>query len=423
MPSSGTPNKGRSVGPLSQGRMAEWKWFLFMWTFVGLLALFMMDPVDSEASYADAANRRTSSKPARAAVEEKATQAQRSSGKSAAPQQLSKAAGGGQTSEDDDDDDDDDGEEAQRSSGKSAAPQQLSKAADGGQTSEDDDDDDDDDGEEDDDDDSDDKGEMAGSRASVVQLPQDSQDAVQWNRLPASSQQDVQGNRQPSIQAGGRPQVGAVLAVHPPRFYYAARFLERWSRCPSAMAAMSVHVVFTEEQDLRLFRDAQKKLSPHVPADAWTAVICSLPRKVRMSNNQKQAAWKKWYGIAHLLDLGDNAPVYGLMLDSELELYDRDACQPGGEWSRLFSRLQAMEASKTFPAARVGKDLVKYNFRGREMDGFVYDQHLIKENADFALQNVPGRLPGCQTEGCKEVRRQIEKCLFSWWRRDRPDRS
>jgi len=217
----------------------------------------------------------------------------------------------------------------------------------------------------------------------------------------------------------GRPMVGLSIAVHPPKFYAASMFLEQFSSCPGAARALSVYLVFTDKQDLRLFNEALACLSPNVPADAWEAVVAVEPEdgwKAPVgSRNQIIAAYKKWHGVAHLMDLGSESPMYGVMADSELLVFDGspEGCSLDGPWSRLLGRIREQDASKAFPAARVSNTLTTYSFGGGlTRSGQDYDRFLITENAQY----VGGHsLKGCTSPGCKEVQRQIDRCLFSWW--------
>ena len=87
-------------------------------------------------------------------------------------------------------------------------------------------------------------------------------------------------------------------------------------------------------------------------------VSVELQRDSTLTGSQFISAWKKWFGIAHLLDLGVDAPVYGLMLDAEILLYDVTDCGPRSAWSMLFDRIRAAEGSKKIKAARVSDSLL-----------------------------------------------------------------
>jgi len=216
--------------------------------------------------------------------------------------------------------------------------------------------------------------------------------------------------------------VGASIAVHPPKFYAVAKFLEQFASCPGATASLRVFLVFSSRGDLRLFREALACLVPGVPSNLWEPVVALTPRggwRLQGTGHQITAAYKKWHGIAHMLDLGrEEALEYGLMLDAELLLYDGhgedkrgDDCRFGGPWSRLLSRIREADASKSFPAARVSSTLTVYDFGPYKQSGKTYDQSLIRDNIYFLSPEVMS----CKTPGCREVQRQLEDCLFSWW--------
>merc|ERR1712151_1373086 len=107
--------------------------------------------------------------------------------------------------------------------------------------------------------------------------------------------------------------------------------------------------------DLELFQDGLECFSPDVPAEAWTPVVAKSPKQGwgrYIHRDQAIAAYKKWHGITYMMDL-ENGPKYGLMLDSELLLYDeqggedpggKEFCEPNGWWSRFFARIQAKDA-------------------------------------------------------------------------------
>lgn len=223
--------------------------------------------------------------------------------------------------------------------------------------------------------------------------------------------------------------IGASIAVHPPKFYAAARLLNEWASCPEAYKALAIFLVFTQKEDLELFRQAQECMNPGMPHELWTGVVAKTPKKGWSSNGQVIAAYKKWSGLTFMMDLGEDAPEYGLMMDSELVLYtyhsskptskgvegaevDTSACEGGGAWSNLLERIRDMEASKAFPAARVSNTLTTYNFGSFKQTGKKYDRSLIASNAFL----VGGKdFEQCDRPGCQAVRQQIEDCLFSWW--------
>jgi len=218
--------------------------------------------------------------------------------------------------------------------------------------------------------------------------------------------------------------VAASIAAHPPKFNFVGRFLEQYAACPAARGAMSVHVVFSDEQDLELFRRGLRRFHPTVGEGLFTAVLANVSRGLLQAlgmnadgdHKQILAAWKKWYGMAHLLDLGPEAPVYGLMLDAELLLYNAADCGEGSAWRRLFERLARLEASRSFPAAQVSTTLATYPLGGGNFEnGCTYDRGIIKRNADWVTPGGLECLYTCQETGCRRVRQQIERCLWSWW--------
>jgi hypothetical protein len=153
-----------------------------------------------------------------------------------------------------------------------------------------------------------------------------------------------------------------------------------------------------------------------IPDDAWYAVVSNLPTRLNNSlgiNHQLAAAWKKWYGIMHLMDLpADHAPQYGLMLDSELALYDKANCGKESVWSSLYKRIQDVDRSRRIPAARVSDTLMTTDIMGQTVSGKQYDQIILSEH----LANIAGRSwEDCESVECKRLQRQYNDCLFSWW--------
>lgn len=240
------------------------------------------------------------------------------------------------------------------------------------------------------------------------------------------ARQKLDGLPQPTLDAGEtlahrrpeRPRIGASVALHPPKFSFVARFLEQWYLCEPARRSMDMYVVFWGDKDASLFKKGMAKLHPQVPADSWKAVVSEVPEFASRPggvSNQIIAAWKKWYGITYMMDLGENAPDYGLMLDSELLVYNTSDCGPNSAWYRLFERVQALETSKLWKAAQVN-DAAMYDFGSFKQSGKDYDRFIIEDNARFVLAH-PDQ-PQCAwlpTPGCREVKRQIDSVLFSWW--------
>jgi len=214
------------------------------------------------------------------------------------------------------------------------------------------------------------------------------------------------------------PRVGASIALHPPKFWAVGHLLSQWYNCPAAREAMSVFVIFWGEKDLELFRKGMAQRHPHVPADAWYGVVCDVPEVPGHRggvSGQIISAWKKWYGITYMMDLGADAPIYGMMLDSELQLYNTSDCGPRSEWHRLYDRLAALEAAKLWPAAQVN-DAASYKWGGQGQSGKEYDRILIEANARvIGAHPEQEKCKGLLTPGCREVKRQIDLVLFSWW--------
>lgn len=217
--------------------------------------------------------------------------------------------------------------------------------------------------------------------------------------------------------------IGASIAVHPPKYYALAMFLHDWMSCPAAFEAMNVYVVFQYQKDLNLFREAMNCISPGFP-ELWTPVISRTPKRGWYQNrglgNQYTAAYKKYYGLAAMMDIGSEE--YGLMLDSEISVYDFHAraktgraCAPGGAWSQLFDRIRTMELNKVWPAARVSATLATYNFGSFQKSGRDYDQHLLRENGNFINGYKAMNPKFCSYAACKKVFKQIDSALWSWW--------
>eukprot|EP00931_Biecheleriopsis_adriatica_P081745 TRINITY_DN5509_c1_g2_i1.p1 TRINITY_DN5509_c1_g2~~TRINITY_DN5509_c1_g2_i1.p1 ORF type:complete len:469 (-),score=116.74 TRINITY_DN5509_c1_g2_i1:75-1376(-) len=218
--------------------------------------------------------------------------------------------------------------------------------------------------------------------------------------------------------------VGASIAVHPPKFYALVMFLTEWMTCLAAFQAMSIYVVFQHKHDLKLFREAIDCLSPGLP-EYWVPIVAKTPKDGWWHNkglgNQYTAAYKKWYGLLAMID-ARGPEEYGLMLDSEISLWDYhakdkkdSACKSNGEWSRLLERITTMEKNKVWPAARVSATLTEYSFGTFKKSGRDYDQHLLRENANFINDFKPVDDKHCQMKSCSKVRRQIDNVLWSWW--------
>jgi len=173
--------------------------------------------------------------------------------------------------------------------------------------------------------------------------------------------------------------------------------------------------VFSTREDYQLFKEGMGQLHPKVPNGSWGAAFTPAPQRVTETNNgQTISAWKKWNGIAYLMDRGEEAPEYGLMMDSELLFYNKTDCGPDSEWNKLYDRIRALEDRKLWPVAKVGT-MADYDFgpHGGKQTGRDYDRALISLNARWlGFETI---CKGLNTPGCREVHRQIEEVLFSWW--------
>lgn len=230
-----------------------------------------------------------------------------------------------------------------------------------------------------------------------------------------------------SLRRGRPPKVALSMALHSRKFHSAGTWLQQYSSCPGAVAHLAVIIVFTDEEEMSLFKQALGCAFPDVPSDAWTGIVAYTPAVgwgwAVGTQNQIIAAYKKWFGIVHMMDMTEDPPEYGLMVDSELLVYDNHGknglrgsdCVAEGPWSRFYSRVKAFDDSRSFPAARVSPTLVTYSFGGGTRSGADYDKYLIEENAHWV-----GYTSYCGTRtprpvGCDEVQRQIDLVLFSWW--------
>jgi hypothetical protein len=202
--------------------------------------------------------------------------------------------------------------------------------------------------------------------------------------------------------------VAAAIAVHVPKFYDIAVFIEQYLKCKAAMAFMSVAIVFTFESDIDLFKKKIGKFSPSVVEAmnvSWTALLVYIPPGKYLNSltgpYQLFAAYKKWYGIVYLMDLPiEQRPKYGLMLDADIRIFDENDCGLEGRWSRLLSRIQGVEDKKVW----LGSRIMRNPFWTKRM--------VLKENA-WAV--TKGGLESCQTEGCLDVKKQLNTTLFTWW--------
>lgn len=157
-------------------------------------------------------------------------------------------------------------------------------------------------------------------------------------------------------------------------------------------------------------------MDPSLEPTAWYSVVANVPPEVTALGNQRIAAWKKWLGVAYMMDLGYHlAPRYGLLLDAELMLFNASDCGPTSAWSSLGSRIMTREMSRSWPAARVGTSN-SYNFGDYNMTGKDYDRYLIEENFNFVTHGKSVMCPlCCQSTECGIIKEQIETVQFSWW--------
>lgn len=219
-----------------------------------------------------------------------------------------------------------------------------------------------------------------------------------------------------SSRASSSSRIGASIAVHPPKFPLLARFLEQLAACPAAHEAMSVFPVFASVEDRDVFVRKLGEVSPGTDSKIrFTPVVASVPPFVTAAGDQFIAAWKKWFGISYMMDLGDKAPDYGLMLDAELNLYDPKDCGDESAWHGFLARLKASEASKQWPAAQVDTSQ-KYDFgpehQNLVLTGRSYDRELMHASAQFLTGST---IEQCPAEGCALIREQLKNALFSWW--------
>merc|ERR1712232_987114 len=92
----------------------------------------------------------------------------------------------------------------------------------------------------------------------------------------------------------------------------------------------------------------------------------------------------KWFGVAHLMDLGAQAPQYGLMLDAEVALFNTSDCGADSKWNQLLDRVQRKQAAKLWPTAQLSKTIKREPIgNGQFRTGFGHGQGILKGNADF----------------------------------------
>jgi len=261
-----------------------------------------------------------------------------------------------------------------------------------------------------------------------AKVAEDSQGKVEKTTAPKQAAVPEDKPAVPPMRRGANvPQVAASIALHPPKFHHVGAFLASYVNCQAAVDSMSVHLVFSDEEDMKLFKTGLAIIHPHVPSDAYSSVLSNVtastwPDSLHIkATNAKQviAAWKKWFGIAHLMDLGAEAPEYGLMLDAEILPNDKLDCGPSSPWYQLIDRVRRKDASKAYPAAQLSKTIKMVPIGDNTfMTGYGYGQGLIKGNADFITHggcDTRNNVLRCKSPACEEVNRQIQLSLFSWW--------
>eukprot|EP00747_Dinoflagellata_sp_TGD_P164102 gnl/TRDRNA2_/TRDRNA2_183568_c0_seq1.p1 gnl/TRDRNA2_/TRDRNA2_183568_c0~~gnl/TRDRNA2_/TRDRNA2_183568_c0_seq1.p1 ORF type:complete len:429 (-),score=43.37 gnl/TRDRNA2_/TRDRNA2_183568_c0_seq1:23-1309(-) len=233
---------------------------------------------------------------------------------------------------------------------------------------------------------------------------------------------DQQAHDQLAAAGHVTPKVGLTFPVHPHKFHMAGQFLEQYVACPAARQAMSVTITFTNQTHLDAFREGLARVHPSIPADAWTAINTEMPFKVFKQNTPGLAAWKKWFGIAHLLDLGTSGPDYGLMTDSELVILNRTDCGPDSHWYSLLDRIKDLEANKKWLAVKAPAPTAEEQLRHQNFTRTV-SNHLantLKFVMGLKVHCDKGKvgedcLQSCTSSGCDAVRSQHDQSLWSWW--------
>ncbi|CAK0907152.1 unnamed protein product [Prorocentrum cordatum] len=185
---------------------------------------------------------------------------------------------------------------------------------------------------------------------------------------------------------------------------------------------MSVVLVFTDAGHLALFQATVANISAGVVGamnSLWTAVVAyALPDFLSKmtdatSRNMKTAAYKKWFGIAYLLDNEPHAPAYGLMLDADLRLFNTSDCSLSGRWSRLLSRIERSEARKEWlgiPHANMTRSDTREGAWAMSMQ-----RRVLRVNAVWVVGGGATFDRHCVTEQCQRLRWQVDNVFFTWW--------
>jgi len=198
------------------------------------------------------------------------------------------------------------------------------------------------------------------------------------------------------------PKVGLSVPVHPPKFSYVTRFLEQYAACPAARRNMMVVVVFSNQRDFAIFQEGLQLFNKSIPADAYTALVSDVPDHWKyQTQSQNICAWKKFYGIAHMMDMA-RAPTYGVIADAELMLFDPHDCGAHSKWNALHDRIKSREKARKWPAVRVThENKFAFNFMGGLMEGLT--QWTNRNNKT------------CTLPACKHLQLYADRTTISWW--------
>lgn len=167
---------------------------------------------------------------------------------------------------------------------------------------------------------------------------------------------------------------------------------------------MSVVVVFSDEKDFGLFKAGLPLFNRSVPAGSWTPVISKLPGRFDyLRHSQYISAWKKFFGIAYLMD-SPHPPDYGIIADSELLLYDEAECsREDSKWNMFYQRIQAKERTRQWNAVRITPE---------DTYAFGTLRNVMKSTKAF----VSGaNASSCTLPQCRHLDDFRENVTFSWW--------
>jgi len=165
---------------------------------------------------------------------------------------------------------------------------------------------------------------------------------------------------------------------------------------------MSVVVVFRDRADLDLFWEGLPLSNRTVPRGAFAAVVSDAPANYTDKQAQFLCSWKKYYGLAYMMDLRD-APDYGIIADSELLLFDERDCGRGSRWNTLLERIRGLERERAWPAVKINDE-----------DHLMFEmvKGIMRVNHDWVNR---GNQSACAAAGCSDVRSYQEDGTFSWW--------